>query len=127
VEVGEDEVHGEVQLPGTTTISRNLLAEVVEILQSLEVVDPLLVAQLVEEGSVPTSLNAVTMLMPPWDATCVICLDYLKVGVFAPPEIPITVLTRCGHYFHRDCLARWTETCLHTHLPLTCPMCRTTY
>ncbi|TRM58565.1 hypothetical protein BD626DRAFT_360608, partial [Schizophyllum amplum] len=47
------------------------------------------------------------------DIHCPICLDDV-----IQPEDPVTKLSGCSHWLHKDCLQQWLRTAS------TCPVCR---
>ena len=51
------------------------------------------------------------------DSTCCICVEELK------PESEVKI-TKCGHFFHNECLFQWIEQKLPTP---DCPFCRTKF
>lgn len=52
---------------------------------------------------------------------CPICCEsYVTTSSYNKTSNSLVRIKACGHYFHRDCLARWVD----TEAKNTCPTCR---
>lgn len=57
-------------------------------------------------------------LMPEVPTDCAICYDDMTAET--------RVATKCGHYFHKECMNTWVTSRINTYQKVSCPMCRTT-
>jgi hypothetical protein len=57
-------------------------------------------------------------LMPEVPTECSICYDEMTAENRTG--------TKCGHYFHKDCMNTWVSSRVNTFQKVSCPMCRTT-
>ena len=57
-------------------------------------------------------------MMPEVPTDCAICYDEMTAET--------RIATKCGHYFHKDCMNTWVTSRVNTYQKVSCPMCRTT-
>lgn len=57
-------------------------------------------------------------LLPEVPTECAICYDEMTAEN--------RMATKCGHYFHANCMSSWVMSRVNTFQKVSCPMCRTT-